>query len=159
MWNKKLRTLDNFSYHAVYAWFRAIWALFPQTALMPTTQKTVVTQSLGDLCRRVRPYLMWKVELCLGVFLHMTWGTWVQFLQIYLMTKYPKAGITQPNDSVHTRLTSDRMWNMLLKICINFCVFQFLCCNGNYWTCSKNIGRIVNFQKMPNLIYIYIYMQ
>ena len=35
----------------------------PKLPPMPTAQKTVVTQSLGDLCRRVRPYLLWKVEL------------------------------------------------------------------------------------------------
>ena len=79
---------------------------------MPTTQKTVVTQSLGDLWRGVRPYLMSKVGLktmdyfrcvlphdvgCLGL-----------VSQIYL-PKYPKAGITQPTDSVYTRLRSDWM--------------------------------------------------
>ena len=95
-----------------------LFANYPKMPI-PTTQKTVVTQSLGDLCRGVRPYLMWKVELktmdyfrcvlphdlgCLGL-----------VSQIYLMPKYPKAGITQPTDSVYTRLRSDWMWNLLLK--------------------------------------------
>ena len=86
---------------------------------MPTTQKTVVTQSLGDLCRGVRPYLMWKVELktmdyfrCVGPH---DLGYLGLVSQIYLMPKYPKAGITQPTDSVCTRLRSDWMWNLLLK--------------------------------------------
>ena len=58
MWNNELKSLDYFLF-GPWTWFGAIWALFPQIVLMLIS----VTQSLVDLCRRVRPDLMWKVEL------------------------------------------------------------------------------------------------
>ena len=80
---------------------------------MPTTQKTGITQSSDDLCRRVRPHLMRNVELKTMDYLRCVppndLGIWVQFPQIYLMPKYPKAGITQPSDGFYTRLESDWM--------------------------------------------------
>ena len=56
------------------------------------------------------------IWITLGVFLYMIWGTWVQFPQIYLMLKYPKAGITWPTDNFYARLRSDWMWNVMPKI-------------------------------------------
>ena len=134
LWNK-LKTLDYFSCDSVHDLGQ--FGHFPQISLMPTTQKTGVTRSLGGLRRRLRPNLMWNMELktmdyfkCVPLWLG---GTWDQFPQIYVMPKYPKAGTTRPTDKINIwwdvksvvenfaligpliRLRSDLMWNLLLK--------------------------------------------
>ena len=66
----------------------------------PSTQKTGITQLNYQMIldgRKVRPHLIWNVELkTLDYFrcvLSHDLGIWVQFPQIYLMPKYPKTAI------------------------------------------------------------------
>ena len=54
---------EGFQGDPVYTWFRGIGSFFPELLYGPSTQKTGVTQYSDDLNRRVRPYLMWNVEL------------------------------------------------------------------------------------------------
>ena len=95
MWNKELKTLD-FLFVWLCTWFRGIWAIFPQIALMSNYPKN-----------RYNSIIRWS-WITLGMFI-LTWGTWVQFPQIYLMSKYPITAITWPTDSLYTRLRSDWM--------------------------------------------------
>ena len=115
MWNKELKILDFFSCHSVLD-LGVLGPFPPKLPQSPSTQRTGINQSSDNLSKRVRPHLMWNVELnTLGMFLYVIWGTWVHFLQIYLMPKYPIAATTWPTDSFYTRLRSDWMWSVVLK--------------------------------------------
>ena len=60
MWNKELKTLDYFSGDSVHD-VMVFGPLFSKLPECPSTQKTVITQSLDDLGRGVSAHLMWNV--------------------------------------------------------------------------------------------------
>ena len=63
IWNIELKTLDYLSFDSVHdiGLFGPFFPFF-LFALMPKSQ-TDITQSLDDLGRRVRPHLMWNIQL------------------------------------------------------------------------------------------------
>ena len=62
MWSKELKTLDFFLCDSVLN-LGVYWPSSPKLPYCPSTQNTGITQSLDDLGNRVRPHLMWNVEL------------------------------------------------------------------------------------------------
>ena len=110
MWNKELKTLDFFLCNSVLD--LGVFGPFShEITLMPIYPKN----RYNSIVRW--PWQEWNLIWCemwsrrlwitLDMFLHMTWVTWVQFSQIYLMSKYPIAAITWPTDSLYTRSRSD----------------------------------------------------
>ena len=81
---------------------------------MPTIKKIDVTQSLGNLHRRVRPNLRENVELktmdCFRCVPPHDLGYLGPASNLPdAQISYPKTGITRPTDSFYTRLRSDWM--------------------------------------------------
>ena len=79
------------------------------------------------------------------MFLNMIWGTWVQFPQIYLMSKYPNAAITWPTNSLYKiKIWLDVKWGaesfelfsvyFCFYVAIEIIFFSFgICMNVNNW--------------------------
>ena len=132
--NKALKALDYFSSDPVHdlGVFRHFFLKYLGT------QKTGITQSSDDLSKRVRPHLMWNVELKTLVYFRCIPphdpGYLGPVFQIYLMPKYSKTGKTSSSDSFYVWLRTDRIWKVVLKtICITFYVFLFWIFNKNYF--------------------------